>query len=161
VDSDFRTIALSTSEEPIWQKVSDASGRQARVRGEEVRMINIRACVSDHSDIFDGASATTKVGRTLNERIRFVEELEQLASKYQGQAFRRYIARLVKDRCARKKLTQYVDVFVQSAALPNEQRWLGRIRRRFALLYAAAALAIDYKSCPGASEKPLRRSNRA
>jgi putative DNA primase/helicase len=94
VDLDWRVIPLSTSEEPIWEQMSK-SGR-GRVRGEEVRMINVRACVSDKDDIFDGSNADAYVGSTLEERLQFVEKQEKLTQEYQGEALRAYLAK----RCA-------------------------------------------------------------
>jgi hypothetical protein len=38
--------------------------------------------------------------------------------------------------------------FIEFAQLPQQLRWLGRIRRLFAVLYASAALAIDYAVLP-------------
>jgi hypothetical protein len=94
VDFDWRVIPLSTSEEPIWQQMIK-SGR-GRVRGEELRMINVRACVSDKDDIFDGQNADASVGSTLEERLKFVERHEKLTQDLQGEAVRAYLAR----RCA-------------------------------------------------------------
>jgi hypothetical protein len=71
VDEDYRVIALSTSEVPLWEHL-DTRGSRC-IRGEEVRMINVRACVSDMQDIFDGENARTGVGRTVEQRRGFVE----------------------------------------------------------------------------------------
>ena len=52
VDTDWRVIPLSTSEDPLWDQVSLHGRGNRRVRGEEVRMINVRAsvwtCPSSH-----------------------------------------------------------------------------------------------------------------
>ena len=92
VDLDWRVITLSTSEEPIWQPMIKPGRR--RVRGEEVRMINVRACVSDKGDIFDGPNADERVGSTLEERLDFVERetrkakiAELMKSKRQNPAY--------------------------------------------------------------------------
>ena len=91
VDVDWRVLPLSTSEEPIWQQMTKPERR--RVRGEEVRMINVRACVSDRGDIFDGPNAEDRVGSTLKERLDFVEKQEKFTQDYQGEAFRTYLAK--------------------------------------------------------------------
>jgi putative DNA primase/helicase len=44
VEADCRVIALSTSEDPLWEHL-DKAGRR-RIRGEEVRMINVRGLAS-------------------------------------------------------------------------------------------------------------------
>ena len=56
VDAESRVIALSTSEDSLWAHLNKAGRR--RIRGEEVRMINVPACVSDKEDIFDGRKAS-------------------------------------------------------------------------------------------------------
>ena len=82
VDVDWRVLLLSTSEEPIWQQMTKPERR--RVRGEEVRMINVPACVSDKSDIFDGSNADARVGSTLEERVRFRREAREIDSGLPG-----------------------------------------------------------------------------
>ena len=51
-------------------------------------MINVRACVSDKGEIFDGPNADERVGSTLQERLDFVERQEKLTLDCQGVAFR-------------------------------------------------------------------------
>jgi hypothetical protein len=82
VEEDFRVISLSTSEDPLWEQLDRYGPR--RIRGEEVRMVDVPACVSDMQDIFDGEHAHAKVGETVEQRRRFVEDQERLARKYQG-----------------------------------------------------------------------------
>ena len=146
IDLDWRVIALSTSENPIWQNMTKP-GRE-RVRGEEVRMINVRACVSDKGDIFDGPKADEQVGSTLEERLDFVEKLEKFTQDYQGEALRTYLAKRFADKRAEATLNSYMAQFIEAAALPEQLRWLGRIRRFFAVVYASAAQAIDYGILP-------------
>jgi Domain of unknown function (DUF927) len=154
VDLDWRVIALSTSENPIWQHVTK-SGR-GRVRGEQVRMINVRACISDKGDIFDGAKADERVGSTLEERLDFVEKLEKRTQDYQGEAYRTYLAKRFADKGAEATLTSYMAQFLEAAVLPEQLRWLGRIRRFFAVVYASAAQAIDYGVLPWRKRATLK-----
>ena len=98
VQVDSRVIALSTSEDALWAHLNRADRR--RIRGEEVRMINVRACVSDIEDIFDGPKASEIVGRTVEQRRDFVVELERHARKYQGEAFRAYLTKRAADKRA-------------------------------------------------------------
>ena len=111
-------------------------------------MINVRACESDKGDIFDGPNADDRVGLTLEERIQFVEKQEKLTLDIQGEAFRAYLAKRFADKHAEEMLKKYMDQFFEAAALPEQFRWLGRIRRFFALVYASAAQAIDYGVLP-------------
>ena len=153
VDLDWRVITLSTSEDPIWQPMIRPGRR--RVRGEEVRMINVRACVSDKGDIFDGPNADQRVGSTLEERLDFVEKQEKLTLDCQGVAFRAYLAKRFADKRAEETLKSYMDQFLEAAALVEQFRWLGRIRRLFAVVYAGAAQAIDYDVLPWGKQATL------
>ena len=45
--------------------------------------------------------------------------------------------------------------FANAARFPQQIRWLGRIRRLFAVLYAGAALAIDYGVLPWGKKSTL------
>ena len=148
VDADWRVIPLSTSEDPLWEHVSLHGHEKRRVRGEEVRMINVRACVSDLGDIFDGPNASKHVGTTLDERLRFVEKQEHLAVRYQGEAYRAYLTKRTADKGANETLRKYMAEYIEATPLLAQFRWLGRIRKFFAIVYASAALAIDYGVLP-------------
>jgi hypothetical protein len=149
----FRAIALSTSEDPPWQAVT-SSGRR-RIRGEEVRLINIRACVSERGDIFDGNKADAEIGSTVEERIRFVEKQEAFTLEYQGEPFRAYLTERFKDVYAKTTLKRYYDEFL-SRIPSGESRAFGRIRKCFAITYASAAQAIHYGILPWHKEATLK-----
>jgi hypothetical protein len=153
VEEDYRVIALSTSEDPLWKHLDTHGPR--RIRGEEVRMINVRACVSDMQDPFDGEHAREKVGRTVEQRRQFVERQERLARKYQGEAYRTYLAKRAQDRNTKTTLKTYMTDYIANGPLPDEQRWLGRIQRLFAVIYASAAQAIDYGVLPWTKKATL------
>jgi hypothetical protein len=148
IEADWRVIPLSTSEDPLWEQIGLHSGVNRRVRGEEVRMMNVRACISDVGDIFDGRAASEHVGNTLDQRLRFVERQERRAVKYQGEAYRAYIRKRIMDKTANETLIKYLDEYIRATPLAGEFRWLGRIRRFFAVVYASAAQAIDYEILP-------------
>ena len=156
VDMDWRVIPLSTSEDPLWEQVSLHGSGKRRVRGEEVRMINVRAFVSDIDDIFDGPNASKRVGKTLDERLDFVEKQERLAVKYQGEAYRAYLTKRTADKTAIETLRKYIAEYIEAAPLPEQFRWLGRIRRCFAVVYASAAQAIDYGVLPWGKKSTLK-----
>jgi hypothetical protein len=153
VDMDWRVIALSTSEDSLWEPIN--INGQGRIRGEQVRMIDVPACVSDRNDIFDGPNAHKHVGKTLEQRARFVENQERLTLKYQGKAYRAYLTRLAMDKSARDTLKNYMAEFREAAPLPVQVRWLARIRRNFEAVYAGAALAIDYDVLPWRKKSTL------
>jgi len=146
VEEEYRVIPLSTSEIPLWEHLDGHGPR--RIRGEEVRMMNIRACVSDMDDIFDGEHAREKVGSTVEERRRFVEDQERFTLENQGEAVRAYLDKRVGDKRAKATLRRYMAKYIAKAPLPDQQRWLGRIQRLFAAIYASACQAIDYGVLP-------------
>ena len=154
VETDWRVISLSTSEDPLWEHIDGSKSR--RVRGEEVRMINVPACVSKMVDIFDGPNASKHIGNTVEQRRRFVVEQEQLAQKYQGEAFRAYLAKRVIDKQAKATLEAHMDRYFADAPLPFPHRWLGRIQRMFAAIYGSAAQAIDYGILPWGKKSTLK-----
>jgi hypothetical protein len=117
-------------------------------------MIDVPACVSEMQDVFDGKHARAKVGKTVEQRGRFVENQERLAKKYQGEALRAYLAKRVSDKAARANLKRYMKEFTDNAPLPDQQRWLG-IQRLFAVVYAGAAQAIDYGVLPWGKKSTL------
>jgi hypothetical protein len=153
VEVDSCVIALSTSEDSLWGHL-DKAGRR-RIRGEEVRMINVRAGASDMADIFDGPKASKAVGKTVEQRRDFVVELERRARKYQGEAFRAYLTKRAQDNGAEATLQSYMAEYIAAAPLPSQQRWLGRIQRLFAVVYAGAAQAIDYEILPWSKKSTL------
>jgi hypothetical protein len=153
-DADSRVIALSTSETPLWAHL-DSAGRR-RIRGEEVRMINVRACVSEMDDVFDGPDACETIGKTVEERRLSVKRSEGNAQKDQGEAFRAYLVKRAADKGAKSALDAYMADYTEKAPLPDQQRWLGRIQQYFALIYAGAAQAIDYGILPWAKTGTLR-----
>lgn len=154
VETDYRVIALSSSEVPLWGEGDGVAGR--RVRGQEVRMINIRADASNMQDIFDGERADNVVGQTVEDRRAYVEEQEEFASQYQGEAFRAYLARRAADSKAEAALKKYMADYVVAAPLPCAERWLARIQRLFAVIYAGAAQAIDYEILPWRKDETLK-----
>lgn len=154
VETDWRVIPLSTSEDPLWQPAA-TTGR-GRVRGEEVRMINVRACVSEIGDIFDGPSAATRIGSTMEERLHSVEKLEEFTHECQGEPLRTYLASRLTDKHAEENLKGYVDEYLTRVPLVDQFRPFGRIRRFFAITYASAAQAIDYQILPWGKEATLR-----
>ncbi len=119
-------------------------------------MINVRACVSETGDIFDGSNADARIGSTLEERLRFVEKQETLTLDHQGEAFRAYLAKRCADKQAEETLKKYMDEFLEAASLAEQYRWLGRMRRLFAVVYASAAQAIDYDVLPWTKKATLK-----
>jgi putative DNA primase/helicase len=154
VDADHRSIALSTSEDPLWAHLG--KGHSRPIRGEEVRMLDVPALISDMKDIFDGPNAATAVGKTVEQRGEYVDELARNAQEYQGEAFRAYLVQRTADKNAEATLRKYMGEFAAEAPLPAQRRWLGRIRQYYAICYASAAQAIDYGILPWSKKATLR-----
>ena len=150
IDSDLRNIVLSTGEDVLQV------GR--RLSGQDVRLIQIPACVSDNDDIFDAEDAPQIVGKTTDQRERFVSTREAATYKFQGTALIEFLSWLVDDPYADRDLKIAVEKFIAKAPIPQSQsrKAFARIRRRIAAIYAGMALAIDYGILPFSKEATLR-----
>ena len=150
VDSDLRNIVLSTGEDVLQ------TGR--RLRGQDVRLTQILACVSERDDIFDAKKAPEFVGKTTGQREEFVHKLEKATHTFQGFALLEFLLRLVNDNNADQKLNAAVEEFISKAPIPQSQsrKAFARIRRRIATVYAGMVLAIEYEILPFSREATLR-----
>jgi hypothetical protein len=118
------------------------------MRGVDVRMIHIPACISDRDDIWDSPWASQAVGDTVEEREKFVAGLEAATFELQGIAQVEFLRQLVNDKKADNKIRAAMDEFIHNSPLPHDSRLFARLRRRLAAIYAALALAIDYNILP-------------
>jgi hypothetical protein len=66
-----------------------------------------------------------------------------------------YLTKWAKDPNATARLKTYMDDYVAKAPLPIPERWLARVQRLFAVIYASAAQAIDYDVLPWSKAKTL------
>jgi hypothetical protein len=150
VDSDTRNIILSTGE--------DVLPVHGQVRGQDVRLIQIWACVSDFGDIYDAKKAHEIVGETTEQREEFVTKLEASTRQFQGVAELDFSRQLFNDSEADNKLNAAVDEFISKSPIPKSQssKVFARLRRRFAAVYAGSALAIDYDILPFDKDATLR-----
>jgi hypothetical protein len=143
---EFRVIVLSSSERALGQIAHAANAR--RLGGEEVRFIDIPASDPNSSGIFDGKIKLTP-GKTLRETTKeLVEALKVNAIRYQGHAFRALLEKYVEDPHGLERLKTYKEQFERDAVLANGHNAHYRVRSNFAVMYAAAALAIDYEILP-------------
>ena len=141
-----RNIVLSSSERALGQ-IAHAAG-QNRLGGEEVRFIDIPASDPNSSGIFDG-NIEPASGKTLRETTKeFVETLKANAIKHQGYALRELLEKYVNDPHGLEHLKAYKEQFERDAVLPDRHNAHYRVRSNFAVMYAAAALAIDYEILP-------------
>jgi hypothetical protein len=141
-----RNIVLSSSERALGE-IARAAGER-RLGGEEVRFIDIPASDPNSSGIFDG-NIRPAPGKTLSETTKeLVETLKANAIKYQGHAFCALMDKYLNDPRGLEHLRAYKKQFEQNAVLPDRHNAHYRVRSNFAVMYAAAALAIDYEILP-------------
>jgi hypothetical protein len=123
----------------------DAGGR--RLGGEEVRFIDVRASEPGSLGIFDGA-ITPVPGKTDRETTKeLIERMKVDAEANQGFAFHEFVRNYVHDDKALRKVKAYKAQFESKVSVPPSNAAL-RIRSNFALIWAAAAMAIDYEVLP-------------
>lgn len=146
--ADCPTIFAMTSEVPIGTLVQQANG--GRLRGEEVRLIDLPAVSAGAVDIFDGRKAPGKIGASIEARRAKVQEIERSCKRQQGHAHVAFIKAFQKEgpRRAAKRLTDWMAEFEGAANDIVTDSSLGRMASSFALAYAAARLAIDYDILP-------------
>ena len=152
---EFRIIVLSSSERALGRIARDA-GRQ-RLGGEEVRFIDIPGSDPKSAGIIDG-NIKPAPGKTLRETTKdLVETLKANAIKHQGYAFHELQERYVNDPHGFELLKTYKMQFERDAVLTDGHNVQFRVRSNFAVVYAAAALSIDYAILPW-KKKPTFRA---
>ena len=151
---EFRAIVLSSSERALGQIACAANAR--RLGGEEVRFIDIPASDPDSSGIFD-KDIRPAPGTTLRETTKeLVETLRVNAIRHQGHAFRALLEKYVNDPHGLEQVRTYKEQFERDAVLSDGHNAHYRVRSNFAVMYAAAALAIDYEILPWKKEPTFR-----
>jgi hypothetical protein len=144
-DREYRIIVQSSSELALSQVAIDAGGR--RLGGEEVRFIDVRASEPGSLGIFDGR-VTAHPGKTDRETTKeLIEQMKVDAEANQGFAFHEFLRNYFSDAEALSKVRTYKDQFESEVSVPSSNAAL-RIRSNFALIWAAAAMAIDYRVLP-------------
>ena len=160
---EWRIIAQSSSEAALSQIAIKAG--QRRLGGEEVRLTDVPASDSKSVGIIDG-KIKCLAGRTLRETTKkLVDQIRIDAEINQGFPLRAFLRSYVKDVTALAKVKRYKEQFEREVTVSSSNAAL-RIRSNFALIWAAAALAIDYGVLPWkkrptfkAVEKCLRQAN--
>jgi hypothetical protein len=159
---EWRIIAQGSSEAALSQVAIDAGKR--RLGGEEVRFIDVRASEPGSLGIFDGQ--ITKLPRkTYQETTKaLIEQMKADAEANQGFAFHEFLRQYLNDVKALSKVRAYKGQFESNVIVASSNAAL-RIRSNFALIWAAAAMAIDYGVLPWkkppmfrAVEKCLRKA---
>jgi hypothetical protein len=146
---EYRIIVQSSSELALTQVAIDAGGK--RLGGEEVRFIDVCASEPGSLGIFDGA-ITRQPGKTDRETTKdLIEQIKIDAEFNQGFPYQEFLRNYFQDAEALSKVKAYKDQFESEVCVASSNAAL-RIRSNFALIWAAAAMAIDYEVLPW--EKP-------
>jgi putative DNA primase/helicase len=122
VKADTRFVVGMTSETSLTAIAHSA--KAVRLRGEEVRIMELKAYGPEAMDVFDTPKALEKFGNDVSARAHYAEQLELACKSNQGVALRAFVQHLVNDGEARKKLRDYVREFKTLATVPRalEQR---------------------------------------
>jgi len=161
-DREYRIIVQSSSELALSQVAIDAGGR--RLGGEEVRFIDVPASEPRSLGIFDGR-VKKLIGKTDQETTKaLIEKMRVDAEVNQGFAYHEFLGKYFREAEALSKVMAYKDQLESEVTVPSSKAAL-RIRSNFALIWAAAAMAIDYEVLPwkkaptfSAVEKCLRKA---
>jgi Domain of unknown function (DUF927) len=143
---EFRVIAVSTSEFAL--KTIAESAAITRIGGEEVRFIDVPAIEPGGAGIFDDLQLSadedpTEVGQ------RLVNDLRRHAVENQGFAMDRFMRRVAKNPdAAVKRAKSHMEQFEAKVSSTLATRPDRRIAANFAVIYAGAALAIEYGILP-------------
>jgi hypothetical protein len=159
---EWRIIAQSSSEVALT-KMAIAAGAK-RIGGEEVRFIDVCASEPGSLGVFDSRIAP-RAGKTDREITKaMIDRMKIDAEANQGFAFREFLDCYFRDPTSLSRVRAYKDEFEKTVSVPSSNAAL-RIRSNFALIWAAAALAIEYGVLPWkksptfrAVEKCLRKA---
>ncbi len=150
---EYRIIVLSSSERALRDVAKDAG--DPRLGGEEVRFMDVPASEPGSQGIFDGKLKREKDKSLLETAKAIVERTLALAISNQGHVLPAFLDRLMKDKNWEATIRRYKAQFESEVDAPDE-RAIYRIRSNFAVIWAAAALAIDYKLLPWKKRGTLR-----
>lgn len=145
ITRDYRIILVSTSEYAL-RKLALGNGRP-RIPGEELRLIDLPVEDSKWGVFENVPSSHASIEPALAGK-QLADLLKQDAEQNQGHALKRFLERLVIDPTAIETVKNLsMSKFISDAKGGKTKPHL-RVKEKFALLYAAGALAIDYEIVP-------------
>jgi hypothetical protein len=150
---DFRVTVLSTSEFAL-KTIAETAG-QARIGGEEVRFIDVPVLEPGSVGVFDGVKVPR--GRDSGEFGRMLaDNLRRDAEIHQGFPMDAFLTKFMQDpEAALARIKQHMVDFTAKISLTLGPGTDQRICANFSLMYAAAALGIEYGILPW-KRKPTR-----
>jgi len=143
---DFRVVVVSTSEFAL-KTIAETAGH-ARFGGEEVRFIDLPVVESGSVGVFDRVKIpkgrdSGEFGRMLADKLRLDAETNQ------GFVMDAFLKNFMQDpEAALTKINQYMSDFTAKISLTLGRGPDQRICANFSLMYAAAALGIEYGILP-------------
>jgi hypothetical protein len=143
---EFRVIVLSTSEFAL-KAIAEVAG-QARIGGEEVRFIDVPVVEPGSIGVFDGVKVPRdreagEFGRVLADNLR------QDALTNQGFVMDAFLKKFMRDpEAALARTKHHIGKFREKLSLRLETGPAQRIGANFSVLFAAAALGIEYGILP-------------
>lgn len=142
---EWRVIFLSAGERSLKQHAAD--GGISRLEGEEARAIDIPADTGSGHGIFE--TIPMEVGSS----SELVQNIAVLCNQYHGSAQYAFLKKYVSQcKTNPKKMTQYlnqrIEFFLKKHDVDKNNGVEIRTAKRFALAYAAGALAAKYKVLP-------------
>ncbi|MGO4512068.1 DUF927 domain-containing protein [Bradyrhizobium sp. 2TAF36] len=143
---EFRVIVLSTSEFAL-KTIAEVAG-QARIGGEVVRFIDMPVVEPGSIGVFDGVKVPS--GREAGEFGRILaDKLRRDALANQGFAMDAFLKNFMRDpEAALARIKHHIGQFSEQSSLRLETGPAQRIGANFSVLYAAAALGIEYGILP-------------
>jgi hypothetical protein len=143
---DFRVVVVSTSEFAL-KTIAEVAGH-ARFGGEEVRFIDVPVVESGVVGVFDGVKVPR--GRDSGEFGRMLaDNLRRDAEMNQGFAMDAFLTNFMQDHeAALARVKHHMRDFTAKISLTLGLGPDQRICADFSLMYAAAALAIEYGILP-------------
>lgn len=142
---EWRVIFLSAGERSLKQHAAD--GGISRLEGEEARAIDIPADTGSGHGIFE------TIPMEAGSSSELVQNIAVLCNQYHGTAQYTFLKKYVSQRKANpEKMKQYlnqrIEFFLKKHNVNKNNGVEIRTAKRFALTYAAGALAAKYKVLP-------------
>jgi putative DNA primase/helicase len=143
---EFRVIVLSTSEFAL-KAIAEAAGH-ARIGGEEVRFIDVPVVEPGSIGVFDGVMVPS--GREAGEFGRMLaDKLREEAMTNQGFVMDAFLRKFMRDpEAGLARAKHHMSEFNAKLSLTLESGPDQRICMNFSVMYAAAALGIEYGILP-------------
>jgi putative DNA primase/helicase len=137
----WRLFFISTGETSLNEVARIDS--MNRLRGEQVRAIDLPAEVHDKFGIFESLPAEYNT-----DSRKLAEDIEAACRQNYGMALREFVKCVARDSATiSSDIEALMQMFFTGARVP-EKGWEHRFAKRFALAYAAAKLAIKYNIVP-------------